>query len=362
VTTTRPVGADPATATVGAIPTAVPGLILRPVRWPEEAQAIVDVNNAARLAGGSLFLMSVDVMRNYYDHVVNSVLADDLRLAEVDGRPCGYVRVEWHDENRGGRVHGSALYVTPDAPDGSFAVLLDWIMSRNADVAAAQGQVDRPRVVSVSTIIEPPGAREALEALGFAPVRFSFEMLRPSLEEVPECVLPAGLEVRPVERADVRRIWEAETEAFSGHWGSTADDRSETYWEEFLADPLNAQTDLWQVAWDGDVVAGMVRPFINASENERFGVRRGWCENISTAAAWRGRGVASALIGRALGALREQGMTEAALGVDAQNETGALRLYQRMGFREVARETEWRRPLEVAVPGRGLSDAEGAAR
>ena len=38
-------------------------------------------------------------------------------------------------------------------------------------------------------------------------------------------------------------------------------------------------------------------------------------------------------------------MTEAALGVDAQNETGALQLYQRMGFREAARETEWRRPL-----------------
>ncbi|HEY5496272.1 MAG TPA: GNAT family N-acetyltransferase, partial [Candidatus Limnocylindrales bacterium] len=56
-------------------------------------------------------------------------------------------------------------------------------------------------------------------------------------------------------------------------------------------------------------------------------------------------GVASALISRALRALRDRGMTQAALGVDAQNETGALRLYQRMGFREAARETEWRRPL-----------------
>jgi len=43
-------------------------------------------------------------------------------------------------------------------------------------------------------------------------------------------------------------------------------------------------------------------------------------------------------------------MTEAALGVDAQNETGALRLYRKMGFREVARETEWRRPLDLAEP------------
>ena len=51
-------------------------------------------------------------------------------------------------------------------------------------------------------------------------------------------------------------------------------------------------------------------------------------------------------------------MTEAALGVDAQNETGALRLYQRMGFIKVARETEWRRPLlpggtSATTPGTG---------
>ncbi len=347
----------------GATTTSVPGLLLRPVRWPEEAQAIVDVNNAARLAGGSLFLMSVDVMRNYYDHVVNSVLADDLRLAEADGRPCGYVRVEWHDENRGERVHGSALYVAPDAPDGSFTALLDWIMTRNAEIAAAQGPIDRARVVSVSTLGEPQGAREALEGRGFVPVRFSFEMLRPSLDEIPASPLPAGVTVRPVEHAQLRLIWEAEVEAFSGHWGSTADDRSEMYWQEFLADPLNAQTDLWQVAWAGDEIVGMVRPFINEKENARFGNRRGWCENISTRAAWRGRGVASALICRALRALRDRGMTEAALGVDAQNETGALRLYQKLGFREVSKETEWRGPLEPSAGGTAVGGpaAKGAA-
>ncbi len=45
-------------------------------------------------------------------------------------------------------------------------------------------------------------------------------------------------------------------------------------------------------------------------------------------------------------------MTEAALGVDAQNETGALRLYEAMGFRPVFREVEWRRPLDDE-PGAG---------
>ena len=255
-----------------------------------------------------------------------------------------YVRVEWRDESRGDRVHSAALFTTPEAPTGTFAVLLDWILNRHLEIARAQGPVERRRMASISTLAEPAGARTALEARGFVPARFSFEMLRRSLDSIPDCPLPNGLEVRPADSSQLRRIWEAEIEAFSGHWGAGADDRNDARWQEFVADPLN-DLSLWQIAWDGDEIAGMVRPFINDDETARFGVARGWCENISTRAPWRGRGVASALIARALVALRDRGMTQAALGVDAQNETGALRLYQRMGFQEAARETEWRRPL-----------------
>jgi hypothetical protein len=77
------------TSAVGTIPTFVPGLLLRPVRWPEEAPHIVDVNNAIRLAGGSLFLLNVDMIRTDYAHLVNSDLAADLPLAEAGGRPVG---------------------------------------------------------------------------------------------------------------------------------------------------------------------------------------------------------------------------------------------------------------------------------
>jgi ribosomal protein S18 acetylase RimI-like enzyme len=336
--------------------TAVPGLLLRPATWPEEAHLVVDVNNASRLAAGSLFVITVEMIRSFYDHLVNSDLATDLRLAEVDGTPVGYVRVEWTDENRGDRVHSAALFVTPDAPAGCFAVLLDWILARHLEIAHDQGPVDRPRTASISTLLEPASARGALAERGFLPVRYSFEMLRPSLEDIPDRALPAGLEVRPADPSHLRRIWLAEVEAFAGHWGAGANDGSEERWQEFLADPLRDLA-LWQVAWEGDQIAAMVRPFINADENARLGVSRGWCENISTRAPWRGRGVASALIARALHALRDRGMTEAALGVDAQNETGALRLYQAMGFREAAKETEWRRPLVVDGPA---ADGAGA--
>ena len=61
---------------------------------------------------------------------------------------------------------------------------------------------------------------------------------------------------------------------------------------------------------------------------------------------WRKRGVAKALIIQSLKVLRERGMAEAALGVDAENPTGALRLYENCGFRCVKRWGCFRKPLD----------------
>jgi len=47
---------------------------------------------------------------------------------------------------------------------------------------------------------------------------------------------------------------------------------------------------------------------------------------------WRRRGLASALIVSALAGLRDAGMTEAMLGVDTENPSGALHLYESLGF------------------------------
>jgi mycothiol synthase len=355
-----PSRAPRAVAPAAAIPTRVPGLFLRPVRWPEEAGILAEINNRSRLGGGGLAVMTAESMRAFNDHPEHGDLADDLRVGEVDGRPVAYVRVKWRDEHRGDRAFRTATFRTPEAPAGTFAALLDWAMQRHRGNAASVPADGRHAVVVASTRGDDPEAEEELRRRGFADVRIAFEMLRPSLDEIPDRALPPGMEVRPVEPGQVRAIFEAEVEAFAGHWGAGPQDGSEPRWQEFLDDPFNRDTALWQVAWAGKEIVGMVRPFVNEEENALQGVRRGWCENISTRAAWRGKGVASALICLALRALRDRGMTEAALGVDAQNETGALRLYQAMGFREVFREVEWRRLLDEAA-GVSAAATEGSA-
>jgi ribosomal protein S18 acetylase RimI-like enzyme len=105
---------------------------------------------------------------------------------------------------------------------------------------------------------------------------------------------------------------------------------------------------LWRIAWDGDEVAGQVRGFINADENARFGQKRGWVESISVRRPWRKRGLAHALIASTIDALRERGMTEGALSVDTQNVSGALRLYESVGFRPVNKSSVYRKPMPPA--------------
>jgi len=344
--TTKPptVGASWTTAPVGAIPTSVPGLLLRPVRWPEEAATLNDINNAGRLATGNLEVLSVEGLLHSYTHLVHCDLATDLRVAEHEGRPVAYVRVEWQDENSGGRNHVQGLFTRPDAPAGTFEAILDWAETRSRAVAAGLPP-HPPTSLGAFLNEETPEHQAILESRGYRAVRYFFGMVRPALDDVPELPLPPGVELRAVRPEHLRAIWEEEVAAFSGHWGAGADDASEVRWEEFRGEPLN-DLSLWQVAWAGDTVVGMVRPYVNPADLELLGVRRGWCENISTHADWRGRGIAKALITRALVALRDRGMTEAALGVDAENETGALGVYQAMGFVERTRETDFRRPLE----------------
>ncbi len=61
---------------------------------------------------------------------------------------------------------------------------------------------------------------------------------------------------------------------------------------------------------------------------------------------WRKQGVAKATIIRSFVLLREMGMSEAALGVDTQNPTGALQLYENMGFRVYKSGTGYRKPVD----------------
>jgi len=114
--------------------------------------------------------------------------------------------------------------------------------------------------------------------------------------------------------------------------------------QRFLGEALQ-RPDLWQVAWAGTEVAGYVLVSVDAVENADLGLRRGWLDSVAVRRPWRRQGLATALVWRALRALREAGFDSALLGVDAANPNEALGLYRRAGFEVVSAATVVERGL-----------------
>lgn len=185
------------------------------------------------------------------------------------------------------------------------------------------------------------GHHAILRALDFQPARWFFLMRRPLGDPIPDAPLPDGLELRPMTPDLHRVVFDAEAEAFRDHWASrepTDEDFAMLYGREEF-DPS-----LWVVAWDGDEVAGVSQGWIWGNENRTLGVDRGWLEHISVRRPWRRRGVGRALTAEGLRRFAAAGMTEAMLGVDADSPTGALDLYEGLGFSVHTRSMAYRRP------------------
>ena len=104
---------------------------------------------------------------------------------------------------------------------------------------------------------------------------------------------------------------------------------------------------LWQVAWDGDQVAGMVLARIDEVENRELKRKRGYTEHVFVRHPWRQRGLAKVLVVRSLRVLKERDMQEAELGVDSENESGAFGFYQRLGYVTFSTDIWFRKPMDT---------------
>lgn len=282
--------------------------------------------------------------------------ARDTQLAFDGDRLVGATIVGWR-ERTGTIVHNMEVWVRPgDRRRGIGTALLRWAEDHAvASVGAGYGgSPDLPHVHNGGIDRDHAAANAFASARGYRPIRFGFLMQRDLSEPIPDVPLPPGIEVRPVVEADHRRIWDADVEAFRDHWESAR--REESDYRRFFDEP-DLDTSLWQVAWAGDEVAGSVLNYIYADENRALGMDVGWLQHVSTRRAYRGRGVAGALIARSLAVLRERGMAVARLGVDGANPTGAVELYKRYGFTEFRGWIVQRKPFPPGIGAVPRADA-----
>ncbi|MEK6309078.1 MAG: GNAT family N-acetyltransferase [Curtobacterium sp.] len=208
--------------------------------------------------------------------------------------------------------------------------LLAWQVGR-ARQRLAQLDVDLPATLDVGGP-EGSGTLRLAARFGFEPVRtwVDMELVFDDGPAVPLPPLPEGLVVRAATDDDIEPLRAAKNDAFRDHWGSQPMVASD--WRGFLTS-AKSRLDLSRVVLDG---SGAVLAFaIVEVERSGFDARGrsfGYVHWVGVVRAARGRGLAPVVLGAALDAIRSDGLSATVLDVDAENPSGAGRIYERLGF------------------------------
>lgn len=329
-------------------PGPLPGLRLRGLVLPDDLEPIAAVIRAGAIADGIDEIMTPAQLENEFAHTSTYEPLRDVLVAELDGRVVATATAS-HRVLADGHMYTTFGHVDPSVRRrGIGRHLLATLQAHGRALAASIGETG---CFETFTDDREQATIALLRSNAYRPVRWFFEMERSPLHDLPEAPLPDGIELREVVPATLRRIFDADSEAFRDHWGYR--EWGDAEFEALAANP-DLDTTLWAVAWDGDEVAGVVETFVFAEENELLGLSRAWLEHVSVRRPWRGRGIARALIVESMRRIRARGYAAALLGVDAENPTGAVRLYEGVGFRVIGRGQAWRRPIDGAADaGRG---------
>jgi mycothiol synthase len=164
---------------------------------------------------------------------------------------------------------------------------------------------------------------------GFRPARWFHLMAADLTTAGLSAPVPAGVQVVTftAERAEDARL--VRNEAFRDHW--RADQMTPAEWAHFLS--YNAFRPAFSyLAYDGAEPLGVLIGREYDAYTELTGVLDLYIAVVATRRSARKRGIASALLARALADARSAGFTAASLTVDADSPTGALGLYERAGF------------------------------
>ena len=188
--------------------------------------------------------------------------------------------------------------------------------------------------------------RKALyERFGMAPIRYSVNLVRAVNGNLPPVTMPEGYRLRAFDpERDAETVWRVDNTAFRDHWG-----HAESKLEVFLhwTKRPYMRPELWFLAEEeasGEVV-GLGLNVIDPDWIAQTGRQEGYLDTLAVLREHRKRGLGRALICKSLQALRDAGTEAVHLHADSANPTGAMRLYEGVGFEVRKRYVAYRRTM-----------------
>lgn len=320
----------------------IPELTLRRYRGDEDFPAMATVMTRSREADGVDFVTTEQDLAVSFDDPLDFDPQADILVAEADGKMIGLARV-WRENRESGRAYGHSVELLQEWRGRGIREKLFLYNERHIRKIVKKDGDEGAAFIELWANDSDNDWKSIAVSNGYRPVQHVLEMVR-SLDEIPEMPLAAGFETRPVGREHYRKIWEADKEASRHDRDFSENKWDDRHFQSFMKTSV-FQPDLWQVAWDGETLAGMVLNYIVEEENRQLGKKRGHTEHVFVREQYRGRGLARALLARSLKVLKDHGMDEAVLDMEVENPYDPLRLYEGLGFRVAKHFTWYQKPL-----------------
>ena len=338
-----------------AAPLALPeGFTARPPTFGD-LEEVLHLFNTCAAEVGPHDRMTPDALRGEWEDSDWNMEEEGIVVLAPDGKIVGWA--EYYDRLGHVKIDCRVGTVLPEfRGQGLEEELLAWVergARRHAALAGPQhdvwlfcGVVDTDRYRC-----------ELLERTGFEIGRW-FTSLEIDLDDsIGEPAWPEGIELREmIPGRDERSHFAVKRESFADHWGTIDLDFEEEY-ERFLEWTkvmVGYDPSLFRAAWDDEEIAGICWTFPEHDGNRE----EAYLSHLGVRRPWRGRGIAKALMLDAFRECRRRGLKTVSLGVDAENDTGAIDLYEKVGMRTRRRIRLYTKIIRPAAAG----EKEGTER
>jgi mycothiol synthase len=281
---------------------------IRPAREEDVEAAVELMNEHSRRLHGTDDVTPADLLLFWKSPEVE--LGRDILLAEGTDGLVGYADVNVH----GGNVWLDVRGIDPDA----LPALLDAIEERGMEK-------DPDEKLWSYTSAEDLPLVDLYETAGYRRARHSFRMRIDLEPDQPAPVWPDGFSVRTMRDGEERRVYDAQMASFADTW-MFAPDPYES-WLHWMFEEPSFDRSLWFLAEQDGELAGIV--LSRAPENEPG---LGWVRILGVLPQYRHRGLGQALLRHTFAEFQNRGFEAVGLGVDADNPTGAVRVYERAGM------------------------------
>jgi mycothiol synthase len=214
---------------------------------------------------------------------------------------------------------------------GIGSALMDWALIR-ARAAEARLEPDVRLAPRAGTITSHLQSTTLFKHFGMMPIRYGWKMRIEMASPPLSPRWPPAVSVRTFNYPDdTEAVFRAQDEAFQDHWGYVDGNYDEDFaqWKYSFFKIHAFDPELWFLAEDGDEIAGLAICYPHADEDPEMG----WVEILCVRKPWRHQGLGLALLHHTFNVYYQRGLRRVGLGVDAQNLSGATRLYKKAGMK-----------------------------